>query len=229
VDIRVNCVERLDRALTLRQPCSVLLGSTTECFQPVEERVGLTGAILELLNARRVRYTILTRSPLILRAVDILKGGFCDQVYFTFNAMSAAFKAALEPLSPDFSERMRAMKILQETGVPVVPYLSPFLPWITDVAGALADAPGGVVEGEGLNFRLANIQQIITAIRGVSPSVGARYQKMLTDRRFYEIVWRDTRSAVTEQAARHKKRLTVYQHAFGQYFSQSYQPRQDTG
>ncbi|MFA5362711.1 MAG: hypothetical protein WC335_05630 [Candidatus Omnitrophota bacterium] len=56
VDVRVNAPELLEKELSRKFPKRVLLGSTTECFQPAEREYRLTYKILEILNRNRVCY-----------------------------------------------------------------------------------------------------------------------------------------------------------------------------
>lgn len=86
VDIRINAPELLEKELAEKRPKTVLLGSTTECFQPAEKEFQITGKILELLNKHKASYVILTRSPHIAakKVFKIYKhdfGGFFKNTY----------------------------------------------------------------------------------------------------------------------------------------------------
>lgn len=223
VDVRVNAPELLEKELLAKNPKTVLLGSTTECFQPIESKYRLTGKILEILNRHKVRYNILTRSPLILKYIPLLKEGFCEKIYFTVNNYKDAFKMKLEPKSPSFTQRNETIHRLLEEGVPVVPYFSPVLPWVSEVEGVfenfnMADS----VEFECLNFRLNNIKGIIDSIALVSPSLKARYESMLNDRVFYAGIWKEIKENIEIQAKSAKKRYNIYIHEFGDYFKNTY-------
>ncbi|MBI5416817.1 radical SAM protein [Candidatus Poribacteria bacterium] len=121
VDIRINAPEQLEKELQLKKPHTVLLGSTTECFQPVEAKYEITKKILEILNDNKIFYVILTRSPYILNYLDLLKKGFCKKIYFTINNFSQEYKSKLEPKSPQFELRVTAINTLLDAGIPVIP------------------------------------------------------------------------------------------------------------
>ncbi len=223
VDIRVNAPELLERELSRKKPETVLLGSTTECFQPAELKCRLTGRILEVLNRNRTGYVILTRSPLILEYLPLLKEGYCRRIYFTVNSYGPGIKAGLEPRSPDFSAREDAVNRLLSEGVPVIPYFSPLLPWISGTAGVFSRFPGAQrLEFECLNFRLDNIGDIIGAIAGAEPALGRSYGRMLTDRAFYSSVWKEIEKSIAQEAKSAEKMYNMYVHAFGDYFKNSY-------
>jgi DNA repair photolyase len=224
VDVRFNAPERLEKEIALRKPQCVLLGSTTECFQPVEKRYGISRQILEILNRQSVSYVILTRSPLIAEYTPLLREGFCKKIYFTVNNFPLALKAQLEPKSPGFELRFEAINKLLDAGVSVTPYFSPILPWITDMGRAFEKFPKAEgVEGEGLNFNLINIADVIAAIGQVYPELKDNYKRLVADKEFFDMTWRGIRKEFVSQAAQAKKSYNIYIHQFGDYFKNKYQ------
>ena len=223
VDIRVNAPELLERELALKKPKTVLLGSTTECFQPIETKYALISRILEILNRHKVYYVILTRSPLIVNYITLLKKGFCQKIYFTVNDMSPAFKNALEPRSPVFALRDQAVNKLLDAEIPVIPYFSPALPWISQPGEAFFRFPkAGQIEFECLNFNLLNISDIIENISAVDVSLGPKYRRMIGDNEYYKRIWDGFERHIEKHAKIAKKRYNIYIHEFGGYFRNSY-------
>lgn len=223
VDIRMNAAQSLEKELSLKQPKTVLLGSTTECFQAAERKYEITKKVLEVLNSRKVYFVILTRSPYILNYLPLLKRGFCRKIYFTTNNFSQEFKDKLEPKSPQFALRDEAINTLLSEGVPVVPYFSPLLPWVSDFGGIfLKFEKADSVEFECLNFRLNNINEIINKIAEVEPSLLPKYKKMLEDRVFYAKVWKQIKDKLQQIAKQAKKDFDIYIHNFGNYFENRY-------
>lgn len=223
VDIRVNAGELLEKEIVLKRPKTVLLGSTTECFQPIERRYGLTRLILEILHKHKIHYVILTRSPLILDYISLLKEGFCQKIYFTINKFGSEFKHGLESKSPSFELRDRAVIQLLDEGIPVVPYFSPLLPWISDTGDVFSKfKKAESAEFECLNLNLKNIEDIIDAITQVDASLRAKYERMLLDRGFYAQVWQDIEAEIKNRAEEAKKRYNIYVHKFQDYFKNKY-------
>ncbi|MFH1440985.1 MAG: radical SAM protein [Candidatus Omnitrophota bacterium] len=223
LDVRVNAPELLEKEILVKKPEVVLLGSTTECFQPAEKEYKLTKRILEILNKHKVYYVILSRSALILDYLDLLKQGFCKRIYFTVNNFGNDFKQALEPKSPAFNLRDEAVNKLLENNLPVIPYFSPILPWVSDIRGIfLKFERAEAVEFECLNFRLGNIKDIVQAIAQVSPDLKVNYEKMLVDQGFYFEAWENIKKGIAIQAKSAKKEYSVYVHDFGGYFKNKY-------
>ncbi len=223
VDIRINAAEQLEKELLSKKPKKVLLGSTTECFQPRERIYKITGRILEILNRHKVNYAILTRSPYILDYLPLLKEGFCQEIYFTVNNFSQEFKDKLEPKSPGFILRDEAVNTLFKEGLPVFPYFSPLFPWISDYKDIFLKFPQTeAVEFECLNFNLNNIDDIIEKIGLVEPGLAVKYKRMSLDRVFYAQIWREIKEDIKRLAKEAKKDFSIYIHNFRKYFENRY-------
>ena len=223
VDIRSNAPALLEKELALKKPKTVLLGSTTECFQPVEKQYRITGQILEILNKYQVYYVILTRSPFIAEYTDLLKEGFCKNIYFTFNTMEDSLKAKLEPKSASFKKRISTINSLIDINIPVIPYFSPVLPFVssfTDVFSLFPAVPE--INFEGLNFRLGNIEHIVAAICAQYPHLKDNYKRMITDRNYYDTYWHSAKNSIIKEAIKAKKNYNVFVHGFGGYFENKY-------
>jgi DNA repair photolyase len=179
--------------------------------------------VLEILNKHKIQYVILTRSPYILDYLSLLKRGFCKEIYFTVNNLSPEYKLQLEPKSPAFDSRREAVNKLLAEGLPVVPYFSPVLPWISVTKEVFSDfTQADAVEFECLNFRLNNIREIIDNIALVDASLKPRYERMLNDRWFYSQTWQEWEEEIEKQAKQAKKGYNVYVHGFGDYFQNHY-------
>jgi len=223
VDIRINAPEQLEKELKKKKPKTVLLGSTTECFQPLEKKCQLTRRLLEILNYHKVFYVILTRSPYILDYIHLLKGGFCKKIYFTVNDFSPGFKHVLEPRSAGFEYRAEAVNALLSEGLPVIPYFSPVLPEISNLEGTFKKFDKSEsIEFECLNFNLKNISDIIDAIISIEPSLETFYKKMRVDPEFYSKAWGKIKNEIDAQAKGAKRKYNIYVHDFGGYFKNKY-------
>jgi DNA repair photolyase len=226
VYVKINAPKVLEREIARKKPHCVLLGSTTECFQEIEKKYNLARRILEVLHKHRICYYILTRSPYIAESAALLREDLCKGVYFTVNLYHASLKEKLEPRSAPFDERLACVKALRAQGVRVIPYVSPFLPWICDVDALCARLDVfEAIEFEGLNFRLGNIDALITSIAEEFPSLGDKYRAMRDEAWYYNDVWRQARKALADKAAAHKKRYEIFVHAYNAYFENTYTTR----
>lgn len=223
VDVRRNAPDLLEKEIAVKRPKVVLLGSTTECFQPVEGRFHLTGKILEILNKNKVSYRILTRSPAIVEYLALLNQGFCKKIYFTVNNFHPTLKQIIEPKSPAFDARNNAVRILLNAGISVVPYYSPVIPWVTNIKGAFSSFPEAErIEFEYVNFKLKNTHEIIKHISLTEPALEEKFMRMLHERDYYEQTWEEFDKEIEKQAQEAKKEHRVYRHNFDEFFKNTY-------
>lgn len=223
VDVRKNSPDLLEKEVLEKKPKVVLLGSTTECFQPIEKKYQLTGKLLEILNRYKVSYVILTRSPYIVDYIPLLNQGFCKRIYFTVNNFSHTLKQVLEPKSPSFPSRSNAVRILLDEGISVIPYYSPVIPWVTDIKEAFSTFEKAErIEFEYLNFNFKNTQEIINSISLAEPALKEKFTSMLCERVFYEQIWKELGEEIERQANMVQKAYKIYKHSFGEYFKNTY-------
>lgn len=115
----------------------VAFSGVTDCYQPLERRLGLTRACLEVCVAFRNPVSVVTRSPLVARDVDLLASLAAHgaaAVTVSIPLADRALQQALEPGAPPPEARFRAIAALANAGVPVGVSLSPILPGLTDHA-----------------------------------------------------------------------------------------------
>jgi DNA repair photolyase len=124
----------------------IALGTATDCYQPAEGRFRLTRAALEVLCRRRNPIGLVTKSPLVLRDLDLLAELARHarvRVVFTVTTLDRRLWRTLEPGTASPLARLRAVRLLDQAGVPAGVLMAPVLPGVTDSAasmGALAAA-----------------------------------------------------------------------------------------
>lgn len=116
----------------------IALGTNTDPYQAAEGKYRLTRGVLEALLARRNRFSILTKSPLLLRDLDILREAADSNLVlgadFSIGTLDEDVWRATEPGTPHPGRRMRAVQHLNEAGVPSGVIMGPVLPGLSDDA-----------------------------------------------------------------------------------------------
>jgi|GEM_PF-1387055 len=137
VKAKVNLHARLAKELAspkIKRGSTFFLASTTDPYQPLESKYGLSSDALRQLTSAGMRVIVQTKSPLILKNIDVLKENSAEvEVGFTVLGMDGRFKDALEPASPSIESRLKAIEKLSEVGVRVYAFLGPVIPGWTDV------------------------------------------------------------------------------------------------
>jgi len=128
VDVKVNSPEVLRRQLKRARRGYVMLSSVTDPYQPLERRYRLTRRCLEVLLEHEFPAGILTKSPLVLRDLDLI-GHFQDmEVGVTITTDDEAIKKIFEPETPLIEARIRALKELHGRGIGTYAFIGPLLP-----------------------------------------------------------------------------------------------------
>jgi len=115
------------------QPIAV--GINTDAYQPVERKLGITRAILEVLAEHRHPLSIVTKSALIERDVDVL-AALAQQrlvhVAVSITTLDHDLARALEPRASSPSRRLETVARLSAAGIPVIVLVAPLIPVLTD-------------------------------------------------------------------------------------------------
>ncbi len=114
---------------------TVALGINTDAWQPVERRLGVTRGILEVLAETRHPVTIVTKSALILRDLDLLaemaKAGRVH-VAVSITTLDAGLARAMEPRAPSSQRRLAVIAALAAVGIPTAVMVAPLIPALSD-------------------------------------------------------------------------------------------------
>lgn len=111
---------------------SIAIGTATDPYQQAEGKALLTRSCLEVLVKYKAHVTITTRSPLVLRDLDLLKKMNNISVNFSINTLDQAVWRSLEPSTPSPSQRLGAVRQLNEAGIRASIFLAPIVPFLTD-------------------------------------------------------------------------------------------------
>jgi DNA repair photolyase len=113
----------------------ITVGANTDPYQPVERHKRVTREILEVLTRTRHPVSIITKSALILRDLDLLTELAKDNlvsVAISITTLSSETKRSLEPRTASPQARLRAVRELNAAGVPTGILCAPVIPAITD-------------------------------------------------------------------------------------------------
>ena len=127
VDVKVNAPETLERELRGLRKEEVFLSSASDPYQPVEAKYGITRRCLEVLRRNRFPVSILTRSPLVIRDLDLLKKFDWVKVGMSITTVSVR---QFEPGVPPLARRIDTLRTLIRAGIPTWVSFAPVIPGI---------------------------------------------------------------------------------------------------
>ncbi len=111
------------------------LGSNTDCYQPVERTLKITRQVLEVLEAFNHPVTIVTKSSLVLRDVDILSrmaARKLARVAVSVTTLDRNLARIMEPRAATPLRRVQAIGELTRAGIPAVVMAAPMIPGLND-------------------------------------------------------------------------------------------------
>lgn len=120
------------RRMAKRLPAYVAIGTATDPYQQLEGRMKLTRACLEVLAEFGVAASITTRSPLVLRDLDLLRRMPGSSVNVSIHSLDMDVWRTFEPSSPSPKLRVDCAARLIDAGVPAIVFMAPILPYLTD-------------------------------------------------------------------------------------------------
>lgn len=113
----------------------VAFGINTDAYQPVERELKLSRSLLEVLLRYRHPLSLITKSRLILRDLDLLRA-FAERnlvsVMISITSLETGVKSTLEPRAASPAARLEVIRELSAAGVPVGVMVAPVIPFITD-------------------------------------------------------------------------------------------------
>jgi DNA repair photolyase len=113
----------------------IALGANTDPYQPIERQFRITREILEVLARTDHPVTIVTKSALVTRDIDLLapmaeKG--LARVALSITTLDPVLARKLEPRAPTPAKRLEAIRLLSAAGIPTAVLMAPIIPAIND-------------------------------------------------------------------------------------------------
>jgi DNA repair photolyase len=167
--VKHNAAQLLETQLNKKnyQPATIMLSGNTDCYQPIEKKLKITRALLEVFLKYKHPVSIITKNNLILRDLDLIAAlAKYDLIHVnvSITSLSEDLRQKLEPRTVTAAGRLAVIKKLSEAGAPVRVMVAPIIPGlnsheITDIIKAAADC--GAVDA---NFTIVRLNGAIASI-----------------------------------------------------------------
>ncbi len=172
VEIKVNAPELLAREVRRKRVGVVYISSMTDPYQPVEREYEITRRLLHVLVERDWPVLVQTKSPLVLRDVDILRRFSRAKVGLTVITLREEVRRAMEPGAPSVDERIQALEELRRTGIETYAFVGPIPPWteLEEVIELVRELGGlvDVIYFDRLNLKPGLAQKLDGVVRRLS-------------------------------------------------------------
>ena len=188
--VKVNAVERVRAEVAAKRWAGdlIAMGTNTDPYQRCEGRYRLTRGIVEVLGEARNPFSILTKSTLILRDLDVLADAArrtSVQTAFSVGTVDDEVWKLSEPGTPHPRRRLEALVRLREAGVPAGVLAAPILPGLSDspaqldaLARALVEAGVESASPIVLHLRPGVKQEYLGSLAEIRPDLLERYDQI---------------------------------------------------
>jgi DNA repair photolyase len=145
VDVKINAPELLLREVKKKAKGTVWISGVCDPYQYLEEKYMLARRCLEILVDAGWRLAVQTKSPLVLRDIEILKKSACSEVGFTITTADDSVRKIFEANAPPIEKRIEALGILHAHGIRTYAMVAPLLPGAGGLVEILKDRVGHVL------------------------------------------------------------------------------------
>jgi DNA repair photolyase len=135
VKVNIDSVLRMELRRSSWKREEVVVGAATDPYQPAEGTYRLTRRCLEALTDAHNPFGIITRGPLIVRDIDVLREGAKRggvNVHVSIPTLDLEVWKHTEPGAPPPRQRLRAVRMLVDAGINAGIGIAPVLPGISD-------------------------------------------------------------------------------------------------
>ncbi|MGO9138617.1 MAG: radical SAM protein [Syntrophales bacterium] len=155
VDVKINAPELLVSEVMKKKVGRVWVSGVCDPYQPFEKRYMLTKRCLEILVENGWPFTVQTKSALVLRDIEILKGRDNVEVGFTITTADEKVRKIFEPGASPAGERISALARLHAAGIRTFAMVAPILPGAEGLVKALEGKVDYVIVDR-LNYHYAD-------------------------------------------------------------------------
>jgi DNA repair photolyase len=173
---------------------TVLIGSVTDPYNPHEKKYEATRAILKRLveSDTQGHIEILTKSPLVLRDIDLLSQLQNISVGISISTCDELFARRIEAKAASPTQRLGAICNLKKAGISVYAFISPIFPYLSNWR-EVVDSVNGHVDKicfENLNlrgsYRTTTLEVVNTHYPEIYPKFADIYANKIHNRSYWD-------------------------------------------
>jgi DNA repair photolyase len=184
VDVKINALKLLASELRRKPKGLVLLSSVTDPYQLVEKKYELTRRILQIFAEHRFPVSVLTKSDLVIRDIDVIKKIQDCEVGLTITSLDEGVNRIFEPCSSSVEGRLNVLRRLHEAGIETYAFLGPMLPYLSEdrlleLLHRLCEAGVNRILVDRLNLKAGNWNTIHGALKENLPGFLPRFEGVL--------------------------------------------------
>jgi DNA repair photolyase len=194
--VKVNAVERLQAEVAARRWAGhhIAMGTNTDPYQRCEGKYHLTQGVIKVLSEAANPFSILTKSTLILRDLDLLAAAAekaSVRANLSIGTLDEDVWRLTEPGTPHPRRRVDAVRRLNDAGVPCGVLIGPVIPGLSDgpeqlreVVDACAEAGAVTISAVALHLRPGVREHYLSWLASARPDLVELYRQRYGDRSY---------------------------------------------
>lgn len=211
LDIKVNAPDLIPKIINKYRNKSITISSVTDPYQPIERKYKLMRGILANLIPLQPNLSILTKSDLIVRDIDLLKKFKKCVAGVSLSLLDDCIRKEVEPLASPVEKRINAVKELKEAGINTFIFISPMFPESTDWRKIILRTKNFADEFwfENLNVRATNWPDIKNWLNTKHPYLLKEYEEIYFAKGNY---WDKIKQEIKSFCKKNKLNFNIYFH-----------------
>ena len=155
VDVKINAATLLQHELGKKKVGRIWISGICDPYQPLERKYEITKRCLEVLSKKDWPVTIQTKSPLVLRDIELLKSLSNLEVILTITTADDKIRQIFESKAPPIEERLQALEKLHSAGIRTLVMIAPMLPNVEGLVQEISGKVDGVLMDK-MNYHYAD-------------------------------------------------------------------------
>lgn len=181
--IDVKCTNKKINTFKVKNK-KVMISTVTDPYNEYESKYGITRNIMEQLVNSEAQISVVTKSKLVLRDIDLFKRMKHVEVALSVSFLDESLKLKLEPASSSIADRIETLKVLNLNGIKTVVFIAPIIPNITDFKAIIEYTKDFVDEYwfDKLNLRSSFKTNMFRFIENEYPSFKSLYKDIYNNK-----------------------------------------------
>ncbi len=211
VDVKINAPDLISQDTKKYKNKSIFISSVTDPYQPAEIKYKLMRGILKNLIPLNPDLSVLTKSDLIVRDIDLLKQFKKCIVGVSLSSFDDKIRKEVEPFASSVARRINAVKELKRAGIKTYIFLSPIFPYLTDWKEIIERTKKFIDEYwlENLNLYPSLRNNIFNWLKKYHPELIKKYREIYFTRNNY---WQRIEKEIEDYGKENNLNFKIYFH-----------------
>jgi DNA repair photolyase len=183
VDVKVNIPDVLNREIGNKQTGRIMFCSVTDGYQQIEKKYELSRKCMEIFSRYNFPVSILTKSCLVERDMDMISRMKGIEVGMTITFSDDRDRRIFEPDASPTEDRLKTLKKFSETGISTYAFFGPFIPGasdkeLQDFVRKIADTGISSMLLDRFGIKYGNWEPMQDVLRKNYPEVFAKHREL---------------------------------------------------